>query len=224
MPLIESLASQARDHGYACTVVLVEGRDCGVPQRRNRMFCLFHNVRMQWERPRHRHLTVGDAIGPARPPVRFDPERDVAKLQNSIREILPHVPPGKSCRDVFNQLNGLREGVKYDKAVVKGRPSFQSRRLSWDKPAFTMTGGAKLIHPDEPRLLSVQEAALLSGYPEGYEFVGNLSDRYAQIAKAVLPPTAAWLAENVRRSIDVGEELQHDEFDVKVIDFTKGGK
>lgn len=76
-------------------------------------------------------------------------------------------------------------------------------RLSWDKPAPTVTrecsspGNGRYTHPEQDRLLSVREMSLLQGYPEDYVFIGNLSSKYRQIGDAVPPLVSALLAKIV---------------------------
>jgi DNA (cytosine-5)-methyltransferase 1 len=64
------------------------------------------------------------------------------------------------------------------------------RRLSWDKPAPTVPTspnqkGTCLCHPDDIRPLSVQEYARVQQFPDEWEFIGSLSERYKQIGNAV---------------------------------------
>ena len=74
-------------------------------------------------------------------------------------------------------------------------------RLAWDKPAPTITrecshpGNGRYTHPDQDRLLSVREMALIQGYPADYEFLGNLASRYRQIGDAVPPMISALIAQ-----------------------------
>ncbi len=66
-------------------------------------------------------------------------------------------------------------------------------RLWWDRPAITITrecghpGNGRYLHPDQDRMLSVREMALLQGFPPDYVFTGPLSARYNQIGDAVPP-------------------------------------
>jgi len=64
------------------------------------------------------------------------------------------------------------------------------RRLSWDKPAPTITTNpsgraTNLCHPDKPRPLNYTECALVQGFPKSWKFVGSLSKKYKQIGNAV---------------------------------------
>jgi len=45
-----------------------------------------------------------------------------------------------------------------------------------------------VLHPEEPRLLSVRECARGQGFPDFVKFSGSKIDKYRQIGNAVPPP------------------------------------
>ena len=79
-------------------------------------------------------------------------------------------------------------------------------RLEWDRPAVTITrecshvGNGRFVHPEQDRLLSVREMAILQGFPEDYAFAGNMRSRYNQIGDAVPPLIAQQLAALIREA------------------------
>lgn len=81
-------------------------------------------------------------------------------------------------------------------------------RLCWDDVAPTITrecahpGNGRYSHPDQDRLLSVREMALLQGFPADYFFTGNLSSKYRQIGDAVPPLIAQKIAEQILADVD----------------------
>src|SRR5690606_32568697 len=76
-------------------------------------------------------------------------------------------------------------------------------RLAWDRVAPTVTrecshpGNNRYSHPEQDRLLSVREMALIQGFPADYHFEGSLSFKYRQIGDAVPPMVAAMIAEAI---------------------------
>lgn len=217
-PIIEDLANRGADRGFSTTVVVFNGLDLGVPQERKRTFVVQHDFALDLEAPNVPRRVVRDVL---RDDIVFDPVADTANMSWAERAVLPQTPAGGSLRDTFNKINGTPR-VDPDRKIVRGRPSFIRRRLRWDQPSFTVVGGPHLFHPDEDRLLSVPEVAAICCYPKDYEFVGRVNDRYAQIAKAVLPPAGEWIAGNIRRSLDKNEQI--DTLALKYVDFTQGGK
>ena len=71
-------------------------------------------------------------------------------------------------------------------------------RLFWDRPAVTIkrecahVGNGRYVHPEQTRLLTVREMALLQGFPRTYAFnAASLANNYRHIGDAV-PPLIAY--------------------------------
>jgi len=81
-------------------------------------------------------------------------------------------------------------------------------RLAWDgyfgttltDPRPNGTQG-KVIHPEQPRLVSVRECARSQGIPDTYKLFGTVHEKYRQIGNAVPPPVAKALGLSIRRSL-----------------------
>lgn len=85
-------------------------------------------------------------------------------------------------------------------------------RLCWDKPAVTIkrecshVGNGRYAHPEQHRLLTVREMALLQGFPKDYIFTSrSLAHKYRHIGDAVPPMIAfqlsalvSWMKTGVR--------------------------
>lgn len=196
-PMVEQLARRAHDDGYSTTVVLENGAHLGLPQQRRRFFCVFHDIKIDWQYPtEHVTKTVREALAP------YDFSTAWAYPANEgTKRLLEHVQPGEGLRHAWEKRNP-EPRERNERGHVKGRPNFSSFRLKWDQVCPTMIGGAHMFHPDEARHMSVKEMQVLTGYPYEYEFKGNGGDMYAQIAKAVTPPVGEWFASNARRAID----------------------
>jgi DNA (cytosine-5)-methyltransferase 1 len=73
-------------------------------------------------------------------------------------------------------------------------------RLWWDRPAVTIKrecghiGNGRYAHPEQDRLCTVREMAILQGFPRGYRFAGSLSNMYRHIGDAVPPLISYQLA------------------------------
>lgn len=71
-------------------------------------------------------------------------------------------------------------------------------RMWWDRPAPTIKrecghiGNGRYAHPEQDRLCTVREMALLQGFPRDYELVApSLTNRYRHVGDAV-PPLVAY--------------------------------
>jgi DNA (cytosine-5)-methyltransferase 1 len=73
-------------------------------------------------------------------------------------------------------------------------------RLWWDRPSATIKrecahiGNGRYAHPEQDRLCTVREMAILQGFPKTYAFVGSLTNRYRHIGDAVPPLISYQLA------------------------------
>ncbi|MGH3277253.1 MAG: DNA cytosine methyltransferase, partial [Streptosporangiaceae bacterium] len=77
-------------------------------------------------------------------------------------------------------------------------------RLWWDRPAVTIKrecghiGNGRYAHPEQDRMCTVRELAVLQGFPRGYRFAGSLSNMYRHIGDAVPPLISYQLAATCR--------------------------
>jgi DNA (cytosine-5)-methyltransferase 1 len=73
-------------------------------------------------------------------------------------------------------------------------------RLWWDRPAVTIKrecghiGNGRYAHPEQDRLCTVRELAILQGFPRDYRLAGSLSNMYRHIGDAVPPLISYQLA------------------------------
>ena len=73
-------------------------------------------------------------------------------------------------------------------------------RLWWDRPSVTIkrecshVGNGRYAHPEQDRLCTVREMAILQGFPVDYVFKGSINNRYRHIGDAVPPLISRQLA------------------------------
>ncbi|XP_052176411.1 DNA (cytosine-5)-methyltransferase CMT2-like isoform X2 [Diospyros lotus] len=71
-------------------------------------------------------------------------------------------------------------------------------RLWWDETVPTVLcrpdlHNQAILHPEQDRVLTIRECARLQGFPDYYEFCGDVKDRYRQIGNAVTVSVARGL-------------------------------
>jgi DNA (cytosine-5)-methyltransferase 1 len=130
----------------------------------------------------------------------------VRPVRDDDAMIFRAMQPGDRYRDVDPSYR--RYAMK--QARRDGRYSFADRyyKLPWDQPCITMTAhiakdGYRYIHPasDQPRTLSVREAARIQSFPDHFRFAGYRTSRFSQIGNAVPPLLAEAIACSIARAI-----------------------
>jgi len=100
--------------------------------------------------------------------------------------------------------------ARFDAVPQGGRDrGSYSDRLDENLPSGTVligssSGGARPhIHPTEPRVLTVREAARLQSFPDWYEFCGSRTEQYRQVGNAVPPLLAYELLSAIKKVLEV---------------------
>ena len=112
-------------------------------------------------------------------------------------EAFASMPEGGQYHELAARFKRYRDDIFKDKY----------RKLRWDTPAGTVTAHLAKdcythIHPDQPRTVSIREAARFQSFPDDFRFFGNMGDRFRQIGNAVPPLMAYGIAEYVRAAIE----------------------
>lgn len=198
--------------GYDVFAEIHDLKDFGLPQSRIRSLIVaklggtFH-----LEFPHVRARTVRDAIGHL-PSIAAgdthpdDPMHTCPRIGGHSLARMQAIPKdGGSWTDLTEDQAHLR----IPSMNVEQPGSFPDvyGRLAWDRPAPTITrecshpGNGRYSHPEQDRLLTVREMALLQGFPADYHFEGSLSFKYRQIGDAVPPMIAAMIAEAIAEDV-----------------------
>ncbi len=219
-----------RDLGYRPQATILHAYEHGVPQHRSRLFivALRPGTQFQWPRPRAKAPTVRQAIGDL--PEVGGGQRDErlvyggprTKLQRLLRagvldenRRVVHDHITRAVRpDDAEAFELLREGGTYEelpRRLQRYRADIFSdkyKRLEWNGLSRSITAhlakdGYWYIHPDQPRTLSVREAARIQTFPDWFRFAGQPSLRFRQIGNAV----PVLLAEAIANSLHLALSL-----------------
>jgi len=124
----------------------------------------------------------------------------------TVKRRLAAIPPdGGSWMDLLEHPDAeeLLTGSMKRIAEAKRFGSYPDvyGRMAWDKPAPTIKrecahiGNGRYAHPEEDRLCTVAEMAVLNGFPHHYQFNGSsLANTYRHIGDAVPPLVSYQLA------------------------------
>lgn len=167
-----------KEAGYHVDFKVVDGRDIGLPQKRQRLVLvasILGPIKLpKISRPK---VTVRDTIA-GLPPIAAgkadatDPLHVSSSLSETNLKRIRHSKPGGTWRDWPTDLvapcHTRDTGATY--------PSVYGR-MEWDQPAPTMTtqcygfGNGRFGHPEQDRAISLREAAMLQSFPKDYAFV-----------------------------------------------------
>lgn len=182
----EEIVTALRELGYLVEWKILNAADYGVPQKRERLFCIAHQGGWKW--PAKTHFvpyTAGGALGE----FAFSVQEDSKFLTASMDEYVK----------------------KYERASKCITP----RDLHLDVPARTVncrnlcgaTGDMlRLRLPDgRRRRLTVREGARLQSFPDWFEFQGSENSQFNQIGNAVPPLLGKALANSVKACLEGSE-------------------
>jgi DNA (cytosine-5)-methyltransferase 1 len=163
------IMARFREIGYRPQLFLINAADCGVPQRRERVFfCAVRNdidVPPLQLAPTHRWISAGEACADVQDLT--DAERkDTAPAQSDLKW-WPLTKPG--------------DGSGYATASAKEtgkRTGFSSIRLNQNNPSNTMTSSDNIRHWSECRKLTYREWKRLGSFPDDYQAKSDKIGKY----------------------------------------------
>lgn len=179
---LDEVIAELEDKGYCIDIKLVNAKEYGVPQNRERIFVVGHKGWFKFPEKESICPTAGDALGEL----------------------------ARQCSDSSKFLTPSMDAyiLKYEQASSCVNP----RDLYLDRPARTLTcrnlAGAtgdmqRVRLPDgRRRRLTALEAARLQSFPDHFKFHGNETSVFNQIGNAVSPLLAYKMAMAVKKYLD----------------------
>lgn len=180
----EEIILALQELGYIVEWEILNAAHYGVPQKRERLFCVAHKGGWQWPEKTHFHLpyTSGEALGK-----------------------LAYLAPDNS-KFLTSSMD------EYIKKYEIASKCINPRDLHLDAPARTVTcrnlSGAtgdmlRIRLPDgRRRRLTVREGARLQSFPDWFQFQGSENSQFNQIGNAVPPLLAKALARSVKTYLE----------------------
>ena len=204
-PVVAEARNVLEEAGYDVHLTVHNMAEFGVPQERFRALMLASRVPftpLEGTVARDKFRTVRDAISHLQPIAAgeadsADPMHVTATHRESTLATIRAVPKNGGNRPFDVGPASLR--TLYAR---QGKPAYEDvyGRLSWDKPAITITAysrnpaSGRFVHPTQDRGLSIREAASLQSFPASFQFSGSFDERFKQIGNAVPPLFATHLA------------------------------
>lgn len=185
---VKLIMSRFRQIGYRPQLFLLNSADCGVPQRRERVFfCAIRDdlkAQSLTLAPAHRWISVKEAtvdLGPL-----SDPELEDTRPRKTDIQWWPRTKPGTSYKHAVEAARG-KESL------------FQHYRLDAKQPSPTLTAnGHILLHWAECRKMTFREWKRLGSFPDDYQARDFRIGKY-MVGMSVPPKLTEFVARSVCR-------------------------
>lgn len=176
-----------KEIGYSPQLFLLNSADCGVPQKRERVFfCAIRNDiehRQLILKPKFKWISCSEAVEDLS---LTEEERKETKFTANTDLIWwPRTKPGDDYGDTV-----VRYGLR--------RKLFNHKKLNGDKPASTLAATEMIKHWCEPRRMTFREWKRLGSFPDDYQAKTDKIGKY-MIGMSVPPKMAQYVAEQVIR-------------------------
>ncbi|ESQ32376.1 hypothetical protein EUTSA_v10003514mg [Eutrema salsugineum] len=123
------------------------------------------------------------------------PDEKITLSNGKVEPLIPWCLPNTAKR--HNQWKGLF-----------GRLDWQGNFPTSITDPQPMGKVGMCFHPDQDRILTVRECARSQGFPDSYEFAGNITHKHRQIGNAVPPPLAFALGRKLKEAVRLKASLQ----------------
>jgi len=226
-PVRDDLRASADRLGYRTELHILNAKDFGVPQARERVFLVGFSdaVSIQFDSRIRTHrrapITTLEALRKTGPQgTAANPKTCNAVITIAERPVLRRSPyAGMMFNGLGRPLNPhapcatLPASMGGNKTPIIDERQFFGDGTSWIETyhAHLTAGGAPYALPEAPahiRRLTLEEARILHTFPEGYDFAGGRSATYRQIGNAVPCDLALAVAQ---ATIDVLEDTVIDD-------------
>jgi DNA (cytosine-5)-methyltransferase 1 len=179
--------------GYSVEYDVLDVSDFEVPQRRKRLILVGNRVGpAKLAEKSSEKVTVRDAITKL-----SDAGSSGDDLHDAPARRSPHV---QALIELIPKDGGSRHSLPLEMQLAchKGKNGFNDvyGRMRWDDVAPTITSGCvnpskgRFIHPEHNRAITLREAALLQGFPQGYKFdLTHGKEAISLMIGNALPPT-----------------------------------
>lgn len=125
----------------------------------------------------------------------------------TVKQALYTVQNKTFCKDIKGYFQEkIWPFIKQGQNGLNGK-YYSNTRLAWHKPAPTLckscswAGFPFMIHPDENRGLTIEEAKRLCSFPDNWKLHGSYKDQWARLGNAVMPKFMQAIATTLRDEI-----------------------
>lgn len=213
----EDIVRRFEDIGYSMSYRVVNAKDYGVPQSRERVIFIgvrkdFSNKPIFFPEPTHGSQNMG-FLFQLKPYITFkEATEDLESLESGEKSLkdplhfaivhpehvikwLKNVPQGESAHNNLNP--NLRPTSGFNTTY---------KRIRWDEPSstistnFSMISGSRNVHPKNTRSLTIREAARCQTFSDDFHWEGKWGTIRTMIGNAVPPLLAEIMAKHILKN------------------------
>lgn len=202
---LDKFIKELEDQEYTVEKNIVNLNEYGVPQTRKRFSLIASRVKKEkiFPEPNNSRPTVKDFIGEKNgfPRIKAgqDDKTDFLHKSASLNEVnikrLKLTPKNGGTRQAWADTDLQINAYKGEDRKIAFNDTYG--RMSWDKPAPTITtkffsiSNGRFAHPEETRAISIREGATLQTFKKTYKFIGNSTTTIARMIGNAVPPLYA---------------------------------
>lgn len=164
----KAVMSRFKEIGYKPQLFLLNAIDCGVPQKRERVFfCAIRNDIKKPKlllNPKHRLIACGEACQDLQELTKDEIEQTSHKSETDLTW-WPKTKPGSDYADAV-MAQGLNKKL------------WSHKKLSQSRPSFTLTATDMINHWSSPRQLTFREWKRLGSFPDDYKAKSDKIGKY----------------------------------------------
>ncbi|MCK5465896.1 DNA cytosine methyltransferase [Candidatus Parcubacteria bacterium] len=202
---LDKFVTDLEKQRYTVHYEVVSLNNYGVPESRKRFSLIASRLTNEkiFPRPNNSCPAVKDFIGEkngfSKIPAGYKDNtvfmHTSAGLSEKNIKRLKLTPKNGGTRHAWSNTNLQIDAYKNDKRNVSFSDTYG--RMSWDKPAPTITtkffsiSNGRFAHPEEDRAISLREGAALQTFPKTYRFIGSSISSTARMIGNAVPPLYA---------------------------------
>lgn len=199
------------EQGYKISYKILNAWNYGVAQKRERLIIIgirkdlkeTHNLKFNFPLSHKYKPVLRDILINV-------PKSDGAKYSKEKEKIFKLVPAGGYWRDIPEEI--AKPYMKTCWNMAGGRTGIL-RKLSLDEPCLTILTAPQMkqterCHPIENRPFTIRESARIQSFPDEWEFVGSIANKYKQIGNAVPCNLAKEVGKEIIKTLTLLEEVK----------------
>ena len=196
----EAYEESAQKYGYGVNYLMVNSADFGVPQWRERVWVVFHQLKKRAAfrvNLKPERVTISSVLDPNGTPTNYS-DGQVKRAWDGIRKKITSKWPTGNIVSVLGKVYGL------DREEARAKFGFSvymnANPVLLDHNGFSpvLMQGGRLC--DGGRACTVEEHCGIMGFPRDYKWGQQIKKFRMYLSKGVCPPVASWIMQTVDKN------------------------